>query len=178
MFKKDVNNFLTSWTSRYLTFHFQRSHLPVQIADVKWESPCREGKCASSFLQLRSSAPPAGHQNDLSSAYLRKYKSSQSKQNFKKLRHVDKKPKKERYHYVSSGIHVHFGHGRCGTSWPDKLHSQQPFLSLGKRFCTSLQWLWLIQAVVAVRPSENNSKNCLHSSHMFPFLLSYNILHV
>lgn len=177
MFKKDVNNSLTSWKSRNLTLHFQRSHLPVQIADMKWESQCKEGKCGSAFYNL---GPLLLRQvTEMISVLLTWENTKPVKANKNvKTSTSRQKAKKRRLSYDLSDAHVDFSHGKSGSSWPDKLHSQRPFLSLGKRFCTSLQWLWLIQAVVVARPSENNSKKCLHSSPMFPLLLSHNILHV
>lgn len=34
-----------------------------------------------------------------------------------------------------SGCHMDLSHNRPGSSWPDKLHSQRPFPSLGKKVC-------------------------------------------
>lgn len=78
-----------------------------------------------------------------------------------------------------------------GSSWPDKLHSQRPFPSLGKQVCIlrSPRRLWLIRVV---RPSflplplslnnlqaKNNSQKCLHSSLMLcsPYFYLHNLRH-
>lgn len=71
------------------------------------------------------------------------------------------------------GSHVDLGHNRPGSSWPDKLHSQRPFPSLGKKVCilfspttvtNTRRGAVRLSSLWTNPQTKNSSEKCLHSS--------------